>query len=116
MSKNIINIENPFVQSYSETAIVIDKQEFNLPLILTPKKVILDELPLEFNDFYPEKVASLLIMNPELILIGTGTSHSATDNNQVKTTIGIDVMTTGAACRIFNVMIEENRNALAALY
>ena len=55
-------------------------------------------------------------MQPELILIGTGTKHQIIEDQINQSDIGIDIMTTGAACRIYNVMIEESRNVLAALY
>ena len=77
---------------------------------------MINNLPEKFEDFYPKTILKLIAMQPELILIGTGTKHIIIEDQINQSDIGIDIMTTGAACRIYNVMIEESRNVLAALY
>ncbi|OUU73758.1 MAG: hypothetical protein CBC29_09795 [Methylococcaceae bacterium TMED69] len=116
MSQTTFTLDKPYVQSYSDDSLIIDGKEFYFPVILTPRKVMTGALPKKLEEFYPNNIAELLRMNPELILIGTGKKHRLMDTNVNRTGIGIDMMTTGAACRIFNVMIEESRDVLAALY
>ena len=116
MNQSIINLESPCIQSYSNESLFIDNKKFCFPLILTPKELILNSIPTKFDEFYPEKISDIVALNPELILIGTGPEHRVLENRFSELAIGIDIMTTGAACRIFNVMIEENRNVAAALY
>ena len=95
---------------------MIDNKEFRFPVILSPTKIVINNLPEKFEDFYPKTIQKLIAMQPELILIGTGTKHQIMDGQVNQSAIGVDIMTTGAACRIYNVMIEESRNVLAALY
>ena len=95
---------------------MIDNKEFRFPLILSPTKIMINNLPEKFEDFYPKTILKLIAMQPELILIGTGKKHQIIEDQINQSDIGIDIMTTGAACRIYNVMIEESRNVLAALY
>ena len=116
MSENIISLENPYIQSYTSNSLLIDNKNYFFPLVLTPQEIILDLLPAKFEEFYPERVTDIIAMTPELILIGTGITHHVLENRFSEVAIGVDMMATGAACRIFNVMIEENRNVVAALY
>ena len=116
MNQTTFNLNKPYVQSYSNDSLIIDDREFRFPVILSPTKIMTNNLPDKFEEFYPKIIPKLLAMKPELILIGTGAKHQITDGQVNESAIGIDFMTTGAACRIYNVMIEESRNVLAALY
>lgn len=116
MNQTTFNLNKPYVQSYSDDSLMIDNREFHFPVILSPTKIMINNLPQNFEEFYPTIIPKLLTMKPELILIGTGTKHQIMDGQVNQGSIGIDIMTTGAACRIYNVMIEESRNVLAALY
>ncbi len=116
MNQTIFSLEKPYVQSYSDDSLIIDNREFYFPIILTTRKVIIDTLPRKIEEFYPNNISKLLEMNPELILIGTGKNHRIMDAHINQNDIGIEIMATGPACRIYNVMIEESRNVLAALY
>ena len=116
MNQTTFNLNKPYVQSYSDDSLMIDNKEFRFPVILSPTEIIINNLPEKFEDFYPKIIQKLIAMQPELILIGTGTKHQIIEDQINQSDIGIDIMTTGAACRIYNVMIEESRNVLAALY
>ena len=116
MNQTAFNLNKPYIQSYTDDSLTIDNTEFSFPVILSPTKIMINNLPDKFEDFYPKIIPKLISMKPELILIGTGTKHQIMDGQVNQSAIGIDVMTTGAACRIYNVMIEESRNVLAALY
>jgi len=116
MNQTIFALDKPCVQSYSENSLVLDSKEFYFPVILTPREVIIDTLPQKLEDFFAKNIPELLGMRPELILIGTGKTHRILDTHLNQSDIGVEIMTTGAACRIYNVMIEDSRNVLAALY
>jgi len=54
----------------------------------------------------------------EVLLIGTGTTVRrlrAVDRAALEKCFGVDVMTTGAACRTYNVLLAEDRRVAAAL-
>ena len=109
MNQTTFNLDKPYVQSYSDDSLMIDNKEFRFPLILSPTKIMINNLPEKFEDFYPKTILKLIAMQPELILIGTERNMIRDQINQ--SDIGIDIMTTGAACRIYNVMIEENETS-----
>jgi uncharacterized protein len=58
-------------------------------------------------------------MTPEIVLLGTGSRQQFPAPELLlcfyKRGIGIEAMTTEAACRTFNVLMSERRNAVAAM-
>ena len=66
-----------------------------------------------------ECISALLDHQPEIILIGTGERHELLDPllylEAIQQGIGIEVMTTEAACHTYNILLGEDRNVLAAL-
>jgi len=63
--------------------------------------------------------AQLLELRPEVVLIGTGRRQvfpaAAFGAQFLEAGIGVEVMDTGAACRTFNVLVGEQRLAVALL-
>jgi uncharacterized protein len=60
-----------------------------------------------------------LALNPEIVLLGTGTELLLPDVDLMallaKRGIGLEIMGTPAACRTFNVLVHEQRRVVAAL-
>jgi len=53
-------------------------------------------------------------MQPEVIIIGTGDKLEIPPQ-LIDNEIGLEIMTTAAACRTYTILISEQRNVLAAL-
>lgn len=92
---------------YSESALL------NASELISPwtTKALMD---LSLND-----VLDPLNKRPELLIIGCG-AHQQFPPSELYASffdagIGLEVMTTGAACRTFNVLMSEGRDAAAAL-
>jgi uncharacterized protein len=70
----------------------------------------------EIAEWHLEKILGL---NPEVVLIGTGSRQAFLPPELMMffhdRHIGIEVMSTDAACRTFNVLVSESRNVAAAL-
>jgi len=62
---------------------------------------------------------ALLDQNPEIVVLGTGWSPQLPPRDLVfalaRRGIGLETMDTPAACRTFNVLLSENRDAAAVL-
>ena len=58
-------------------------------------------------------------LQPEIVLIGTGRKQVFLQPELMmsfyRREVGFEVMSTHAACRTFNVLVSESRNAVAAL-
>jgi uncharacterized protein len=72
-----------------------------------------------FGDLSPESIEPLLALEPELVVIGCGTRPEFPDatiqHAFFAKGIGLETMTLNAAARTFNILMSENRRALAAL-
>jgi len=98
---------------------VIGDERFDSSLIITPSIVINNWPPQTFTDIASHHLEQILEMKPELILLGTGRIQHFPDTELflsiAKMNIGFEVMDTGAACRSYNILLQEGRNVAAAL-
>jgi uncharacterized protein len=64
-------------------------------------------------------LAPALELDPEIIILGVGTTQVLPDvalmSELADRAIGLEVMTTPAACRTYNVLVHEARRVVAAL-
>jgi uncharacterized protein len=72
-------------------------------------------LGLTVADFEPA-----LDLEPTIIVLGTGTQQSLPDVELMaalaERAVGLEIMNTPAACRTFNVLLQEGRRVVAALF
>ncbi|HEV8692503.1 MAG TPA: MTH938/NDUFAF3 family protein [Ideonella sp.] len=65
-----------------------------------------------------EHFAAIADLAPELVIFGSGNSHRfvspALYRTLIERRIGIETMSTAAACRTFNVLVHEGRRVLGA--
>jgi uncharacterized protein len=61
-----------------------------------------------------------LALEPTIIVVGTGTQHLLPDVELMaavaQRSVGLEIMSTPAACRTFNVLLQEQRRVVAALF
>jgi len=66
-----------------------------------------------------ESVAEWVALRPELVLFGTGEQHRFPPPERyrdlLEAGIGVEIMSTDAACRTYNFLAGEDRRVLAAL-
>lgn len=107
------------VRSYSAGEIKIGDSGYTKSLILTPSQIITEWTPQNLSDLRPEHFETVLVLNPELVLLGTGEKlrfpPPVTTAGLLMQGIGVEVMDTAAACRTYNVLVSEDRNVVAAL-
>ncbi len=88
-------------------------------LILTATEIVLDWPPRTVDELSPEHLQSALVFEPEVILLGTGARQIFPSGHALASVqragVGIEVMDTRAACRTFNVLVQEGRKVVAAL-
>jgi uncharacterized protein len=97
----------------------IGETEYRRNLIVTPDSIATDWAPAGFAALTEADFAGLLHQRPELVLLGTGATqrfpHPRLLQALSRARIGVEVMDTRAACRTFNILIAEDRRAVAAL-
>lgn len=111
------------LQGYSAAGFQVNGTTLATSLIITPDRLIEPWRPGDFDALTLADLQTVLELKAEVILLGTGanarllggTLYSETERWQAEHNVGIEVMTTEAACRTFNVLVSESRNVAAAL-
>nr|VFK51153.1 MAG: Uncharacterized conserved protein, contains Mth938-like domain [Candidatus Kentron sp. TUN]VFK52560.1 MAG: Uncharacterized conserved protein, contains Mth938-like domain [Candidatus Kentron sp. TUN]VFK53043.1 MAG: Uncharacterized conserved protein, contains Mth938-like domain [Candidatus Kentron sp. TUN] len=110
------------VTAYGETDnegyVAVDGQMFTHSLILTPSKIMAWP-PRTFAEVTPEHVGLLMEPVPEVVLFGSGREQHFPAHVLFRVCyergIGVETMTTAAACRTYNLLVNEGRVVTAAL-
>lgn len=108
-----------FVRSVSESGIRVVDRLFGGPIVLSAQKVV---DPWEARDpasIDEDLLEPVFALQPEVVLLGTGARQVFPPPELMmcfyRRGIGIEVMTTDAACRTFNILVGEGRRVVAAL-
>ena len=87
--------------------------------IMTPGQLIRDWEPNGLDDLAADHFQVLLELRPEVVLLGTGETLQFPDmvimSSFMEQGIGFEVMNTAAACRTYNILMNEGRKVAAAL-
>ena len=118
-----LKLEQPgdhlFIRSVSVQGIQVVDDFYNSSIIVSAKQVIADWPVNSIENITEQHLEKVLDLQPELVLIGTGARQAFLSPQQMmyfySRNIGVEVMTTDAACRTFNVLVAESRNVVAAL-
>lgn len=100
-------------------AVRIDQERYTTSLILGARYLETEWPVTRLEDLDETTLEPLIAPEPELVIIGIGTRHQVLapeiQMHFLKRGIGVESMTLDAAARTFNVLMSENRRALAAL-
>ena len=107
------------IRAYSRTEIVVGDQRLTSSLILAPDRIVPDWGPETHEQITASAFQVVLDMKPDLILLGTGDNQhfprAEVYQAVSEARLGLEVMTTPAACRTYNILVSEGRRVLAAL-
>jgi uncharacterized protein len=108
-----------FIRSVSEAGIRVDDTVFERALAIAPDAIVDDWPPQRLETLAEEHFETLFALDPEVVLLGTGAEQAFLHPSRLapfyRRGIGVEVMTTPAACRTFNVLVSEERRVVAAL-
>ena len=118
-----LTLEQPgdhlFIRSVSAQGIKVVDEVYNSSIIVSASRIIPDWPVDSVENITDQQLENVLELQPELVLIGTGEKQVFLPPRQMmifySRNVGIEVMTTAAACRTFNVLVSESRNVVAAL-
>jgi uncharacterized protein len=110
---------NQLITGYSQSWISVNHRRFEQSIIVMPSEVITDWKISKFDDLTSKSFENLLLIQPEVILLGTGSHHRFIHPKIIasltKANIPVECMTTDAACRTYNILMSEGRQVAAAL-
>jgi len=107
------------IRAFEEGVITIGEQQYRHSLIVSPDRIPEQWRPACAGELLREDFEPLLALQPEIVLVGTGTRLEFPSPSLTVTLlqagIGVEVMGTAAACRTFNILLSEERRVVAAL-
>ena len=115
-------IENPdaphFVKRIEPNKIVLNSGEHTQSIMVFKDQVTPWQINM-FSALSDIHIAELTKAQPELVILGTGEQQHFPDSALLKplinNQIGLEVMTNEAACRTFNLLVDDGRSVLLAL-
>jgi len=107
------------VTAYGAGFVEINKLRHDDSLVVCPAAPVARWSAPSFDALRADDLAALLAFEPELVLLGTGSCqrfpHPRLLRPLTDARIGVEVMTTAAACRTYNILMAEGRRVVAAL-
>ena len=108
-----------FIRSVTDEGFRINEVEYEGAIIVSAQTVIPSWTAGSIKTLTDDLLQQVFDLEPEIVLLGTGHDQlfpePALMMSFYRRGIGIEAMTTRAACRTFNVLMSERRNAVAAM-
>jgi uncharacterized protein len=108
------------VRAYSRAELRIGETLVRSSCIVSADRLITDWPPARLDALKPEHLAAIFDLEPEVVLLGTG-ERQRFPAAEIRAAfaarrVGLEVMDLGAACRTYNILVQEERHAVAALF
>jgi uncharacterized protein len=115
-SRSDINL----IRGYASGEVRIADLVQRAPCIVTADQLILDWQARDVATLATEDLAPVFALQPDVVLLGTGAKQifpgSAIRQAFAARRIGLEVMDLGAACRTYNILVQEERRVAAVLF
>jgi uncharacterized protein len=107
------------VRSYEPGTVRIGERALHKSCLFNANELVAEWTPKTVAELSAEHFTAAFAWQPEIILLGTGVRQQFPPREIYAAIlakgIGFEVMDTGAACRTYNVLVSEDRRAVAAL-
>lgn len=108
------------IRGYSDSEVLIGEHSVRGSCIVTADTLITQWEPRSFAELRPAHLEAVLALSPELIVLATGPAQQFPPAEiralLARRGVGLEAMQLGAACRTFNVLVQEERRVAAALF
>lgn len=108
------------IRSYSPAEIRIGELRLHSSCIVTASTLIPEWEPRTLAELSPAHLEKVFALHPEIVLLATGVTQQfappAIRAAFAERRIGLEAMALGAACRTFNVLVQESRPVAALLF
>lgn len=107
------------IRAYAPGRISVNDVMLTRSFIVAADTLVEDWPPRRFEELSLEHFQAALALKPEVLLVGTGSTQRFLPGELMvalsRGGLGVEVMGTAAACRTYNILLNENRNVVAAL-
>lgn len=111
--------EHHYIHSVSVDGIRVVDQICTGSIIVSASRLITDWPVTDPAEITAEHIGQILDLEPEIVLIGTGKRQVFLEPVMLmlfyQQPVGVEVMSTRAACDTFNILVSEGRNVVAGL-
>lgn len=108
-----------FIRAYERGRLRIAERWVVGHVIVSAERVIEQWSPANTPALTITDLGPALALEPTIVLLGTGAEQWLPDIELMaalaRRSVGLEIMTTPAACRTFNVLLQEERRVVAAL-
>lgn len=119
MNINLESSDNHSIQAYSDTEIIINSTRYTNNLIISSSEIINEWSIHSIQTLNDNNMTEILQFNPEVIIIGHKKRGLFPPSILLATLaqqrIALEGMSIGAACRTFNVLLNEGRKVVLGL-
>lgn len=108
------------IRGYSDSEVRIGGHSVRGSCIVTADTLITQWEPQSFAQLEAAHLEAILALAPELVVLGTGPAQQFPPAEiralLARRGVGLEAMQLGAACRTFNVLVQEERRVAAGLF
>jgi uncharacterized protein len=120
MKLHLANLgETKLFISYAADHVRVNRERFDSNIVVTAEAVHTDWEVANFETLTETSFEYFLALKPEVLLLGTGAQqgfpHPRLYRALTNAGIGVECMDTPAACRTYNILVEEDRKVIAAI-
>lgn len=119
MKMHLEKSDQPLINDYGHRQIVVDGKAFHSAILVSKSGVRETGFEGTALDLTQELLQPLIQEKPEIIVFGSGEKHQFPPMKLIADLAGLgvalEVMSTSAACRTYNVLVSEFRDVAAAL-
>lgn len=106
--------------SYSNVSFRLKDTVIETNLVISKDRLIENWSVKSYQHLATQHLDEIVSWQPELIIIGSGNVPSFPDPELIAYAaskhIGLEIMDTGAACRSYNLLLDEGRDVVACLF
>jgi uncharacterized protein len=108
------------IRAYSADEILIGEHSIRSSCIVMADALLTNWPPATLDDLIASHLEPIFELRPELVLFGTGPRQrfapAVIRSAFAARGVGVESMDLGAACRTFNILVQEERRVAAALF
>jgi len=107
------------INHVTDGQIVVNQAPYTSSIIVSSDTVIETSLICAFDQLTAKHFDEVVRLHPEIVILGTGNQHrnlsAELQGYFYQQKIGFEAMSTNAACRTYNLLVEDQRNVVAYL-
>ncbi|MCP5418907.1 MAG: Mth938-like domain-containing protein [Gammaproteobacteria bacterium] len=107
------------IRAYSQGSITVNERVIDRSVVVMPERLIENWPPQSVAELDASHFDGLQALQLEIVILGTGAHHHFPHPRVTQPLliqgIGVEIMSTAAACRTYNIIMNEGRRVAAAL-